>query len=129
MHKVVKFLGGLGLLAYSLTSFAYENVGPKEFKKLMKGKDVVLLDVRTPDEYYKEGHIEDANLIPVQLFRHINLGGKGIKDKTVLVYCRSGRRSALAAEILEQWGVKKVYNLSGGILSWKRAGYKVVKER
>jgi len=97
--------------------FAYTDVSAEEFKKLMKEKDVVILDVRTPEEFEKDGHIKGSNLIPVQLFRYIYL--EGFRDKKVLVYCRSGNRSITASKMLEQMGIKKVYNLKGGILEWK----------
>ncbi len=106
-------------LFVSKISFAYHDVSAEEFSKLMKGKDVLILDVRTPQEYEKDGHIKGANLIPVQLFKYIFLAGKGIKDKKVLVYCRSGNRSVTASKLLEKWGVKNVYNLKGGIKEWK----------
>ena len=128
MLKMKMFVGVLGAtLALSLSSFAYENVDAKKFKEILKkNKNVVLLDVRTPQEFY-EGHIPEANLLPVQLFQYVFLGGKGIKDKTVLVYCRSGKRSSIAAKQLDEWGVKKVYNLKGGIIEWKSSGFKVIK--
>ncbi|MRI58529.1 MAG: rhodanese-like domain-containing protein [Epsilonproteobacteria bacterium] len=102
--------------------FAYEDVDAKTFAKLLKQKDVVVLDVRTPQEYM-QGHIKGANLIPVQVFQYLRLGGKGIRDKKVLVYCRSGNRSVSASKWLESWGVKSVYNLKRGILEWKALGY------
>ncbi len=116
-----------GLIFFLLGSlFAYEDVDAKSFAKLLKQKDVVVLDVRTPSEFM-EGHIEGANLIPVQVFQYMKLGGKGIKDKKVLVYCRSGNRSVTASKWLESWGVKKVYNLKQGILEWKAAGLPLVR--
>ena len=107
-------------------AFGYENVSAKEFAALAKQKDVVLLDVRTPSEF-NAGHIRQANLIPLQLFQYIFLGGKGLRDKKVLVYCRSGHRSAEASRLLESWGVKEIYNLKDGILSWKAAGFPLQK--
>ena len=106
--------------------FAYKDVDAKEFAKLLDQKDVVVLDVRTPQEYM-EGHIQGANLIPVQVFQYLKLGGKGIRDKKVLVYCRSGNRSVTASKWLESWGVKNVYNLKRGILEWKAAGLPLVR--
>ncbi len=105
--------------------FSYENVDAKTFAKLLKNPNVFLLDVRTPKEFTEDGHIKGANLIPVQLFKYIYL--EGLRDKPVLVYCRSGNRSAIAAKMLEEMGVKKVYNLEGGILAWKVAGLPVEK--
>ena len=106
-------------------SFAFENVDAKTFAKLMKEKDVIILDVRTPKEFAEDGHIKGANLIPVQLFKYIYL--EGLRDKKVLVYCRSGNRSTLASRALENMGIKNVYNLKGGILEWKKAGFPVEK--
>jgi len=103
--------------------FAYTDVSAEEFKKLMKDKDVVVLDVRTPEEFEKDGHIKGSNLIPVQLFRYIYL--EGFRDKKVLVYCRSGNRSVSASQMLEKMGIKQVYNLKGGIKEWKAKGFPV----
>ncbi len=118
----------ISILAFFSLSYSYENLSAKQFYELLnKEKDYVLLDVRTPQEFYKEGHIKGANLIPIQLFKYLYLGGKGIKDKKVFVYCRSGNRSAAASKVLESWGVKKVYNLKSGILEWKKEGFPLEK--
>ncbi len=117
MRKIL-FLSGF-LFLFTFKAFSFENVSAEEFSKLLKEKNIFLLDVRTPEEYAKDGHIKGANLIPIQLFRYIYLGGTGIKEKKVLVYCRSGNRSVSASKMLEQWGVKHIYNLKGGIKEWK----------
>ena len=119
---ITGFLLIVGLLINSTSAF--ENLSAKEFKeKLEKTKNAILLDVRTPKEYLEDGHIPKSNLIPLQIFEYIYLGG--FKDKPVFVYCRSGHRSAKASEILEKMGIKKIYNLKGGIQSWKSAGFPV----
>ncbi len=120
MKKILIFIVAVSF------GFAFENVDAATFAKLLRQKDVVLLDVRTPQEY-KEGHIQGANLIPVQVFRYLKLGGKGIKDKKILVYCHSGNRSVTASKWLDAWGIKKVYNLRGGILEWKAANLPLTK--
>ena len=120
MRKAFAFLA----LAASL--FAFENVDAKTFHKLMQEKDAVILDVRTPQEF-AQGHIEGANLIPVQVFQYLKLGGKGIEDKKILVYCRSGNRSVTASKWLESWGATKVYNLKGGIIEWQAARLPLVR--
>ncbi|WP_293445813.1 rhodanese-like domain-containing protein [Persephonella sp.] len=111
-----RFVLLIGILFFS-NVFAYTDLSAEQFKKMIKEKDVVILDVRTPEEYEKDGHIKGANLIPVQLFRYIYL--PGLRDKKVLVYCRSGNRSVTASRMLEQMGIKNVYNLKGGIIEWK----------
>ncbi|NPA57847.1 MAG: rhodanese-like domain-containing protein [Aquificae bacterium] len=103
--------------------FAYTDITPEEFQKLMEDKDAIILDVRTPEEFAKDGHIKGANLIPVQLFKYIYL--EGFRDKKVLVYCRSGNRSKSASQKLEEMGIKQVYNLKGGIKAWKAKGLPV----
>lgn len=112
----------LGVFIF-VKAFAYTDVSAEEFAKLMKKPDAIILDVRSFLEYQKDGHIKGANLIPVQVFRFIWLAG--LKDKTVLVYCRSGNRSVVASKMLEQMGLKHVYNLKGGILEWKAKNFPV----
>ncbi len=124
MRRLILFLAVFTVL--TVKAIAYEDVSAEEFSKLLKEKDIFLLDVRTPQEYQKDGHIKGANLIPIQLFKYIYLGGIGIKDKKVLVYCRSGNRSVTASKMLDSWGVKKVYNLKGGIKEWKSKNLPVV---
>ncbi len=78
------------------------------------GEQHFLLDVRNPDEF------EQANLgghlIPLPM---LEARVKEVpKDREVIVHCRSGKRSAIAAQILRDNGHKKVWNLRGGILAW-----------
>lgn len=80
-----------------------------------------LIDVRTPEEF-ATGHIAGAVNIPVE-----ELGGRldeVNKDQPVVVYCRSGNRSAQAASILESAGHTGIYDL-GGIRAWQQAGFPV----
>lgn len=93
-------------------------LGVEEFAKVVEQPDVRLIDVRTPQEF-AEGHLHGAENIDMKdsLFaEHI----KGI-DGEVAVYCRGGRRSLKAAEMLAKQGCT-VYNLDGGILAWQKAG-------
>ena len=91
------------------------------------GDDCVLVDVRTPAEY-KEGHLKGA--INIDVKDSINFMKKALeilpKNKTVMVYCRSGKRSANAAGKLTAKGYF-VFNLEGGITAWKEAGKEIVK--
>lgn len=85
----------------------------------------MLLDVRTPAEYKEDGHIPNSILIPVQVLPQYIKDIEKFKDKKILVYCRSGNRSAVASKFLEQNGFKQVYNLKDGIIGWKKAGLPV----
>ena len=93
-------------------------VGVEEFASIITRNDVRLIDVRTPAEY-AEGHIEGAENNDVK-DSNFTERIKGIKSM-VAVYCRSGRRSMMAAEQLAKQGCT-VYNLDGGILAWQKAG-------
>lgn len=80
---------------------------------LKSNTSFLLIDVRTPSEYNK-GHIIDAINIPLdQLDYNIN-GISNYKYRPVVVYCKGGKRSAIAAEMLINNGFTNVYNLSGG---------------
>ena len=103
----------------------YENYDVKEFAKLIADSNVVILDVRKAEEF-DEGHIKGAVLIDQFQSDFVELAqGKLPKDKTIAIYCRSGRRSANAAAKLANVGYKCV-NLKGGILAWKEADMPVV---
>lgn len=97
-----------------------------EFQKEIKTDSVQLVDVRTPQEY-EEGHINGAININVQSKDFQKIVEKELsKDSTVLVYCRSGRRSLEAAGVLTKLGYK-VVNLKGGIIEWKHDGLPVTE--
>lgn len=95
----------------------YEQITAEEAKNIMdSGEDVVILDAREQDEY-DSGHIPGAILIP---YTEIENKAEDIlpdKDKQILVYCRSGRRSKIAAEILSSLGYTNTKEF-GGIIDW-----------
>ncbi|RLA58859.1 MAG: rhodanese-like domain-containing protein [Epsilonproteobacteria bacterium] len=107
-----------------LTNF--ESINAKQALKLIEEDDnISILDVRTIPEY-KEGHLRDSTLIPVQALKQ-NLGMlKYDKNKRILVYCRSGNRSISASRTLEAEGFTPL-NIKGGILSLQKAGITLVK--
>lgn len=83
---------------------------------LQAGKDFVLLDVRTKEEF-REGHIKGAINIPVQILAYHIEDEVPEKDQTIVLYCRSGIRTITAADILKDLGYTTVYDM-GGIISW-----------
>ena len=105
----------------------FENTDPEGFAALIDDPTVVILDVRTAEEF-KDGHIANALNIDVNQKKFVKKA-KAIlpKDKTIAVYCRSGRRSANAAELLAKKGYECV-NLYGGILAWIENGKPVVQD-
>jgi rhodanese-related sulfurtransferase len=126
MKKILAFL--LAVLGLNTAcSQNFENMEVKEFAELIADSNVVILDVRKADEF-AEGHIKGAILID-QFQNDFLEQAKAILpvDKTIAIYCRSGRRSANAAVKLADVGYKCV-NLKGGILAWKEANMPVIKE-
>ena len=101
----------------------YEQITPKEAKKIMdSGEDHIILDTREQDEF-EEGHIPGAILIPYTEIENKAEEMLPDKDKLILVYCRSGRRSKIAAESLAKLGYTNIKEF-GGIIDWP---YEVVK--
>lgn len=99
---------------------AVKLIGNEELKTLLKNEDVQFVDVRKEAEF-SENYIKGAqNIVYDSSFEQkIN---QLDKDKPIVIYCRSGRRSAASAEILEQHGFTEIYNLDGGILKWMKDG-------
>lgn len=92
---------------------------------VLKTEKVVVLDVRTPEEY-AEGHLQGALNID---YRNENFAARvDSLDKTQKyeVYCRSGQRSGESVKIMTEKGFN-AYNLTGGILEWQQKGFEVVK--
>ena len=120
MKKVIAcLLASLGLNT-ACAQASYENADVKGFAVLMNDPNVVVLDVRSAEEF-KEGHIEGAVNIDQAQNNFIEKAKATIPiDKTIAVYCRGGRRSANAAGKLAAQGYKCM-NLKGGILAWKGA--------
>ncbi len=95
----------------------YKIISPQEAKKIMdEHTDIIILDVREQEEF-DEGHIKGSILIP---YTEISERAEEMlpdKDKEILVYCRSGRRSKIAAEALVKLGYTNVKEF-GGIIDW-----------
>ena len=102
-----------------------------EYKKISADKaqeiiadesDVIILDVRTESEY-NSGHIANSILLPYDIISEQAESLLADKDAKILIYCRSGRRSAIAAKELISLGYTDVYDF-GGINDWP---YEIVK--
>ena len=106
---------------------AYKNVDVNGFEQLIKSDSVQLVDVRRLNEY-KEGHIPGSLHIDVLDSTFLTKALATLdKHRSCAVYCRSGKRSAMAASLLTKEGFK-VTNLLGGIIAWNEAKKKTVKE-
>ena len=120
MKKLFAYLLATLGLNVACAQASYEDVDVKGFAELMTNPNVVVLDVRTADEF-KDGHLVGALNIDQAQGDFIQKVKEALPtDRTIAVYCRSGRRSANAAGRLAAEGYKAV-NLKGGILAWKEA--------
>ena len=104
-------------------SATYEQIDGAKAKALMNSESgYIIIDARTKSEY-DEGHIPGAILIPEYEIADRAENELSDKNQLILVYCRSGRRSKIAAEELVKLGYTNVKEF-GGIIDWK---YEIVK--
>lgn len=98
----------------------FRSITPQEALRMLQARDdVIFLDVRTPKER-AQGAIPGSKLVPLYplLKGQLNLP----KDKAILLVCAVGGRSYVAAQVLSKSGYREVYNLSGGVNGWYKAG-------
>lgn len=94
---------------------------------LAKDSSVVVLDVRTPQEY-QAGHLHGARNVNFLSESFVKELEKLPRDRPYLVHCRSGGRSTRALAVFEKLGFRKVFHLDGGILAWQKAGLPLEKK-
>ncbi len=103
------------------------NISVTELQQILATKKVQLIDVRTSFEF-TQGHIKNAmfiNFLEEGFIQQVE--EKLNKKEPVYIYCRTGNRSAYAAKDLYKKGFNKVYNVLGGITSWKNKNFEIVK--
>ncbi|MBI2400518.1 MAG: rhodanese-like domain-containing protein, partial [Deltaproteobacteria bacterium] len=111
------------LFSAATDSIGAERITAQELKAMIDAKEnVVLIDVRTPQEH-KEAHIPGSILMPLDTLGSVDkLPGNGKH----IIYCRSGKRSLTAIDILSAKGFKNLTDLKGGIIAWTTIGGPVV---
>ncbi len=101
-------------------------VSPREAQtRLESQENVILLDVRTPQEWATDGHAPQAVLIPLDELQ-ARAAAELDESATILVICRSGNRSRPAADLLRQMGFSRVAEVEGGMRNWAAQGLEVV---
>ena len=129
-YLVLAFVVLLALVFFNEVKIAtqrFASLTPAAAVQLMNNEEIVVLDVREPSET-AAGKIAKAIQIPVgaiskrlgELEKH--------KDKTLLVYCKSGARAGVACKELGKNGFEKVFSLNGGMLAWQEAHLPVSKK-
>jgi rhodanese-related sulfurtransferase len=95
------------------------NITPEEVKqRLDKGEKLNLIDVREPQE--NAGFNIGGKLLPIGKIQSMQIEDiEDLRDEEVILYCRSGNRSGIAAMTLDQFGFTNTKNLSGGMLAWQ----------
>ena len=104
------------------TLVSYKNITPDELYEMMQNKDFTLIDVHIPEQKHIKG---TDKFIP---YNEIRMRADELpqdRNAKIVLYCRSGAMSAVAAEELIKMGYKNVYNLEGGIIAWKDRGYEI----
>ncbi len=92
----------------------------EQLKEDVIGKDVQLIDVRTPKEYHL-GHIDDAININIFDIKAFSTKIKQLdREAPIYVYCHIGGRSRKASKLLEEFGFKNIYDFSGGWKAWQK---------
>jgi rhodanese-related sulfurtransferase len=114
------------LLSITASADEVKHVQSKEAAEILKKGDVIVLDVRTADEF-SEGHIEGAKNIDFLDDSFKKEAAKLDPSKTYLVHCQAGGRSSNSLKPLQELGIKNLIHLDDGFGGWKEAGLPVKK--
>jgi rhodanese-related sulfurtransferase len=125
------FIAVVAAVAITLSACGSEassvtNLSVTQFAEEIKQPSIQVLDVRTPAEF-AEGHLANSLNIDFESGNFAEEINKLDKSKSYAVYCRSGRRSALAAAEMSKAGFHHILNMSGGTIDWTTAGLPLVK--
>lgn len=129
MKRLIAVAGVLAVLVLAgcgSTASAVQTVDPQSFLATASQSGTVVVDVRTPEEF-AAGHLPNAVNVNVEdptFDRHISSLDK---SATYAVYCRSGRRSAIATDAMVAAGFTSVFNLNGGLEDLAAAGAEVTQ--
>ncbi len=120
--RILSLIFGLVILFSSCTAQengSYKVLQQKEYQqKIESQQQIQLIDVRTPQEF-ADAHLENAQNINVNSSDFEQKVANLDKTQPVYIYCKSGGRSKKAGQILEQMGFTQIYDLQGGISSWR----------
>jgi rhodanese-related sulfurtransferase len=118
-------IGLFFLIPFISSAQTSSDVDAETFRKLMKKKSNIVIDLRTPGEIKSKGKIKDAMEIDFLATDAEDKIKKLDKSKTYLVYCAGGGRSSDCKELMVKEGFKNVVNLQKGFDDWKKKGFDV----
>ncbi|MCX6245644.1 MAG: rhodanese-like domain-containing protein [Bacteroidetes bacterium] len=131
-----QYLSVASILFFLLTACSHDNavvqdVTPAEADKMIKdnmnNQGFIILDVRTPEEF-ASGHISRAINIDFRASDFETKIGQMDKNKSYLVYCRTGHRSSKAVTLMKDKGFRSLSNMNGGIMRWSEENLPVSSE-
>jgi rhodanese-related sulfurtransferase len=118
---------GLAALAQDTPNVQAKQVTSADVDELLKkNSQIIILDVRTPDEF-KQGHLKNAINLNIQDPDALEKIGKLDHKATYLVYCRTQRRSGIAVSHMIESGFSNVYHMTDGMSGWLQNGKSVEK--
>jgi len=118
LKRTMKLITLIFLIIISSGCEIDRDITVQEAHESLGSGDILFLDVRTRQEFVNEGRIKNAMLIPVNVLERRLTELEQHRDKKIIVYCKSGRRSQIATEILNENNFN-AYNMDGGFLAWK----------
>ncbi|MDD5391449.1 MAG: rhodanese-like domain-containing protein [Thiothrix sp.] len=123
---LVAIVGLIIWTEFSRLTRKYKQISPTQAVLVLNRDDSAVLDVREEAEV-RAGKIKGARHIPLAQLKSRMAELDAFKDKPVLVYCRSGNRSAHACSLMTKVGFQDVSNLAGGIVAWESASLPISK--
>lgn len=125
MKKRLVFLVLALIGHYAAAQTTHKNIHATAFKRMMHGPGVVIMDVRTPEEWQR-GSVKNATKLNWMEEKQFKAAAAQLdKSKTYLIYCGSGGRAEYAAEYLHSIGFTKLFVLQGGFRDLKNEGLPV----
>ncbi|GAC20568.1 rhodanese-like domain-containing protein [Paraglaciecola arctica] len=115
----------LSLLSFSAFSGNVNNISQQELLEA-NAKDLVIVDVRTPEEF-QQGHVPNAINVPLSEIIDNPAILASSKEKSIVLYCRSGYRAGKAAKALQKDGYQNLSHLEGDMQAWLKQGLAVEK--
>lgn len=110
-------VGTIGIVLFTSIETGITKIDVETLQNRLENEEITLLDVREVDEY-EGGHIEGAVNAPLSSLNETELPYP--KDEPIYVICRSGNRSAQAAQLLKERGYTEIYDVSGGMIAWEQ---------
>lgn len=110
-------LATVGIVLFTSDESEITKIDVETLQNRLENEEITLLDVREVDEY-EGGHIEGAVNAPLSSLNETDLPYP--KDEPIYVICRSGNRSAQAAQLLKERGYTEIYDVSGGMIAWEQ---------